>query len=294
MDRLVDYFNGTQGSKTLETVGAEIETQFVDSNGKAIATETSQKMLKFLSENGWAINGNKSDLITSLIDKNGNQMFYELGRHNVELSTVASRPDGVLQTVGDCLVQLYEAAYRFSAKPYFEPVLESDEDLLVIPDERDAIWLELDGRSALADLARTSSVQFTFSVDPMEAIDIVNRLGEQISTFLEDYPQDKIWKGYIANSHANYLSNRYGGPTFFESVEDYCQKLTQHDFVAGTKLVPYNEIDNVDISLYLRSIWWHFRLKRYDDTLCVETRPMPRRSDNHIKAQYQKVLEIVS
>jgi hypothetical protein len=293
MQRLVSYFTDGITSRTLQTIGAEIETQFVDNDGQAIQTRTSQQMLGWLAENGWSVDICKSNLITTLSDSSGNKIFYELGRHNIEVSTMASTRACVLSIVEGCLTQVYKAADKFGAKPFFAPILDGNGDLLVIPDERDAIWLKLDGRNALSPLARTSSVQFTISVSPDKAIGILNKLGASIDAFLSDFPQDAIWKRYIAESSANYIPHRYGGPLAFESIEDYCRALAQHDVVQGACLVPLTSIQNLDVSLYLRSIWWHFRLKRYGNSLCIEVRPMARRKDEHFQYQLEKVLSIV-
>jgi hypothetical protein len=236
----------------------------------------------------------KNGMITSLMDDDGNQIFYELGRHNIELSTRPTRPENVVATVYDRLEQIYCAAKTAGCEPFFEPILQTDEDLLVIPDERDATWLELDGREALVCLARTSSVQFTFSVSHNDAIPILNRLGWRIEQFLQDYPQDEIWKGYIAGSKAGYQSDRYGGPLLFDELKDYCICLAQHSVVSGPCLTPYSDVDNLNIPLFLRSIWWYFRLKRYNNDLCIEVRPMPRRSDGHIRRQFETVLNVIS
>lgn len=293
MQKLISYFTDGISSKTLQTIGAEVETQFVDKDGKAVQTQTSQKMLRHLAENGWEVDCHKGNLITTLVDQNGNKIFYELGRHNIEISTMASTPVFVLDVTRKCLAQLYESARRFSAQPFFAPILSEEEDLLIIPDERDAIWLELDGRDALAPLARTSSIQFTISVSPQDNIKILNKFGEKVDSFLADFPQDTIWKQYIVDSSAKYLPDRYGGPLVFESLNDYCQALARHDVVQGTRLVPYHDISDLEVSLYLRSIWWHFRLKRYDNALCIEIRPMARRADEQFQHQLDKVLAIV-
>ena len=293
MQKLISYFTDGISSETLQTIGAEVETQFVDKDGNAVRTQTSQQMLGYLAENGWNVDCRKGNLITTLVDQNGNKIFYELGRHNMEVSTVASTPACVLDVMRKCLAQLYESARRVEAEPFLAPILLGDEDLLVIPDERDAIWLELDGRDALAPLARTSSVQFTISVSPQDAMKILNKFGKEIGSFLEDFPQDAVWKRYIVDSSAKYLSNRYGGPLVFESLEDYCQALARHDVVQGVRLVPFQDVSNLEVSLYLRSIWWHFRLKRYGNALCIEVRPMARRADEQFQHQLDKVLAIV-
>lgn len=293
MQRLISYFTDGITSRTLQTIGAEVETQFVDKDRKAIHIQTSQQMLDYLVESGWKVDCRKGNLITALVDRDGNKIFYELGRHNIEVSTAASTPNHVLDVTRKCLAKLYEAVCIFGAEPYFAPILQSDEDLLVIPDERDATWLELDGRDALAPLAHTSSVQFTISVAVEEAVKILNSFGERINLFLADFPQDAVWKRYIADSLAEYLPDRYGGPLMFESLDDYCRALTWHDVTQNGRFVSFPNASNLDISLYLRSIWWHFRLKRYGNALCIEVRPMARRQDEYFQHQLDKVLEIV-
>lgn len=293
MKKLISYFKDGITSQTLQTVGAEVETQFVDKEGFAVQTQTSQRMLRHLAENGWKVDCRKGNLITTLVDQDGNKIFYELGRHNMEVSTIASTPTRVLDVTRKCLAQLYESARRFDAQPFFAPILFGEEDLLVIPDERDAVWLELDGREALQLLARTSSVQFTVSVSTQKAMGILNKFGEHIGSFLADFPQDKVWKRYIAESCAGYLPDRYGGPLQFESLEDFCRLLSRHNVVRGACLVPYRDVSNLDVPLYLRSIWWHFRLKRYGNALCIEVRSMARRTDEQFQHQLDKVLEIV-
>lgn len=293
MRKLISYFTDGIKSHTLETVGAEVETQFVDGNNEPISIQTSQQILSRLAKNGWGVTCRKGYLITALADQNGNRIFYELGRHNIEVATAVSTPESVIDTVQQCLNQVYEAGSMTGAHPYFAPILDGSEDLLVIPDERDATWLELDGRAALAPLARTSSVQFTVSVSLSEAVSILNKLGQRIGAFMDDFPQDRVWKKYIRDSSAGYRSDRYGSQDAFESLDDYCRALVRHDVVQGVRLTPFLNVPDVDIPLYLRSIWWHFRLKRYDDALCIEVRPMARRVDSQFHRQLEKILDIV-
>ena len=177
--------------------------------------------------------------------------------------------------------------------PNLKPILEASEELLIIPDERDATWLELDGRGALELLARTSAVQFTISVPFSEAVGYLNKLGENIGKFLKDYPQEENWRRYIKESKASYHAMRYGGPLFFKNIEDYCVQLAKHDVVVGTKLIPLGQVTNLDIPLYLRSIWWHFRLRRYGNTLCVEVRPLPRSNSRKFQDQFDFVMSIL-
>lgn len=294
MDQLIKYFTDGVECKTLATIGAEIETQFINDDGDAITSEVSQEMLKRLVSNGWRVTSKKNNLITSISDNDGNRISYELGRHNIELSTVAASLGKILYVTNNCLSNLYVAANESAAKPFFEPILDTNDDLLIIPDKRDAIWLELDGRDALAPLARTSSIQYTISVAPDDAIPILNKLGDALDQFLNDFPQDKIWRDYISESRAGYKADRYGGPLKFESIENYCERLIEHNVVDSSGLVKYSDVKNLDIPLYLRSIWWYFRLRRYGNALCVEVRPMARSKDIQLYTQLNNVLSIIS
>lgn len=294
MQKLMEYFTDGITSETLRTTGAEIETQFIDGEGNPIAAETSQRMLNALAGDGWRAEHRKGNLVTELTDRRGNRILYELGRHNIEISTSPSLPTDVLNVVRGCLAELYRVGRQFGAVPYLAPILPGNEDLLMVPDERDAVWLELDGREALMPLARTSSVQFTVSVAPNDAIRILNRLGERIGVFLADYPQDAVWKQYIRQSRAGYRSDRYGGPLTFDTLGNYCQSLAGHDVVSGSRLVPFSRIADLDIPLFLRSVWWYFRLKRYGNDLCIEIRPLARRKDGEIERQLERVLNAIS
>lgn len=292
MERLKGYFTDGIASRTLETVGAEVETQFVDCFGQPITTEVSQAILKRLVSRRWEVVDRKGALVTGIADRNGNRILYELGRHNLEVATRAVASDRVFSSVGECLAQLYEAAEENKAKPYFAPVLESDEDLLVVPDERDATWIKLDGRAALLPLARTSAVHFTVSVAPSDAANLLTRFGRETDSFLADFPQDAVWRRYITESAAGYRPDRYGGPLFFDSLDEYCRALVQHDVVDGVHLAPFFEVVDINIPLFLRSVWWFFRLKRYGDVLCLEIRPIPRRADAEIRRQLETALDI--
>ncbi|OGD72567.1 hypothetical protein A3K29_00240 [Candidatus Collierbacteria bacterium RIFOXYB2_FULL_46_14] len=273
----------------------EVETQFVTESGEPISVDTSQAILRRLSKfPGWKVNKTKGNLITELAGDTGAFFSYELGRHNIEYSSAPLSTSHIPSLPQISLYNLYFCAKKFGAYPYFGPILKGTEDLLVIPDERDANWLKLDGREALAPLARTSSVQFTISVSPSDAISILNDLGSNMGKFLPSYPQDQVWKEYVASSKANYRPDRYGGPLIFANLENYCELLSRHDVIQGTTLVPFSKAQNLDIPLYLRSIWWHFRLKRYGNSLCIEVRPLPRLEDSNFNSQFKFVKDIFS
>jgi len=293
MQRLLSYFR--DGLRAFgATIGMEVETSFLDSDSQPISVAQSQAMFSTLISWGWEVQETKGRLVTKLRDIVGNSVFYELGHQNIEVSSRPETQSETVRTTRFVLKQLYEAGAAHGLSPQYKPILETDEDLLVIPEERDATWLELDGREALAPLAKISAVQFTVEVPKEQAIPCLNRLGENIGKFLTDYPQEWVWREYIRSSRAGYRADRYGGPLVFQSLEDYCTKLCEHDVVQRGRLVPYAEVIDLDVGLFIRSVWWYFRLRRHNDRLCIEVRPMPRRTDGQFEAQLCQVLDIMN
>lgn len=309
MDRLVKYFSQYLGNYPMAaTVGAEVETQFVEGRDalSPITLQTSQAIFRELVENGeWEIAARKGGLITELC-RNGSKVLYELSRANIELSERPLAADKIIAATRRDLGCIYEAANRYGARPCAFPILREDktvqppylppspEDLFAIPDERDAAWLELDGRAALSFLTICSAVQFTIDVPLSSAIPALNALGEALPDFLRDYPQDELWTHYIRESKAGYQRLRYGGPLYFSDLEDYCRRLAEHQVVCGTNLVPLAEVQDLNIPLFLRSVWWYFRLRRYGPRLCIEVRPLPRSSDERLEGQLESVLSVMS
>ena len=177
----------------------------------------------------------------------------------------------------------------------FAPIYAGNGNYLALPDDRDATWLELDGKAALSPLARISAVQFTLDIDLDSAIRVLNRFLGSRELLLATYPQDDIWREYVRSSAAGYREDRYGGPSQFGSLEHYCSELASHSVVHGPALVPFDQAliwSNEDISLFIRSIWWYFRLRRYGWNLCVEVRPLARRRDDELPIQLEQVCEI--
>ncbi len=298
--RLVRYFTEGIGAYTTGTmIGIEVETQFVDRSGLPISIDTAKKIFHLFHSDTrygeWVVTAKRNKMITELTSLwRNDRMLYELGRHNIELSFSPKHKNVAVDEAQRGLWILEENANACGAYPFFGPIIDSDENLLVVPDERDAAWLALDGPEALNLLARTSSVQFTVDVRPEDAIYVLNTLGENVEAFLSDYPQDALWKRYISSSHAGYRSDRYGGPLLFGNIEDYCARLAEHAIVVGNTLISHEETSSFNIPLFIRSVWWHFRLKRYGEKLCVEIRPCARKKDSSIKDQFSFVRRILS
>ncbi len=282
--------------KVGETIGAEVETSVVGEDGQPITVEKSQEIFRLLATSGreWTVRTRKGNLVTEIVHDHVGSMLYELGRQNIEIATLpATSRERCQGKVFQGIWDLKWAAEEVGARLWHRPIINTDEDLLVIPDERDATWLDLDGREALTLLTKCSAVQFTVGVPRSRAIGVINRLGDRIDDFLKDYPQEALWRDYIATSKAGYRPDRYGGPLHFRDLEHYCEELVRHDVVQNGRLVPHSEIADLDIPLFLRSVWWYFRLKKYGRRLAIEVRPMPRREDAYIFEQLDTVLQIM-
>ncbi|MBI5645091.1 hypothetical protein HY970_03255 [Candidatus Kaiserbacteria bacterium] len=292
--RLQEYFDAARAAPSATPIGMEVETSFLDESRRPITIDQSQQIFRTLAGKGWNVAQTKGSILSVLTSPRGDKLLYEVGRQNLEIATV---PTSTRQAVHECrmvLEELYEAAALHRAYPSYKPIVETKDDLLIIPDERDAIWDALDGREALKMIAWMSAVQFTVEVPPEKALQCLNNLGAAIGRYLADYPQDSIWRDYIRTSNANYREDRYGGPLQFDGLPDYCGELAKHDVVQGPTLVPYGSVRELDIPLYLRSIWWYFRLRRYGERLCIEIRPLARRHDSLLHRQLDLVLETLA
>lgn len=296
---LVEFFTKGVDANPERTIGIEVETHFVEpeyrmvSYAPAALSEVRRAFLRLGEFPGWTFDEESLSLVTH---DDGSRVLFELGRQNIELAMAPVRPDVAIETMLGHLDQVRYVMAEKGLEALSGPILENFYgakcDLLAVPDSRDTTWVNLDGRDALNLLARCASVQFTLSVSPEKAIQVLNRLNGVRGQLLQEYPQDAYWKKYIKDSHAPYELNRYGGPDHYDSIEDYCIQLSRHAVVSGNTLVEFSDFNNLDIPLYLRSIWWHFRLKRYNNVLCIECRPFPRLADSEIRTQLETVLSI--
>ncbi len=278
------FLEGTEGTVTGASIGAEIETDFVQEDNPMLAIDVEQTR-KILA----ATKGRPSVCMPPKL---------ELGRQKIEIAVLPQpTPELMLEAVQESLQWLYKAAAEVRALPVFRPDWEYSElwepqNLLWIQEERDHLWVELDGIEALENLARISSVQFTVAVNPKEAIDVVNRLWAAQIHKVDYERNDQYWRWYIEGSVAKYRRDRYAGPEGFMDMDDYVAQLTKHEVVMNNGKVVRQSADQVpdlNVELFLRSVWWHYRLRRYGETLAVEVRPIGRRTDDQIPQAWNMV-----
>lgn len=278
---LLEYFTeGTERTKTGSKIGMEVETDFLDEYGDPINIQTTRKLLSAEQEKPLGLSRK-----------------LELGRQKIEVC-IQPQPTAnlAIEAMQEALSWLYKQASQLGAVPSFTPETQWDGNLLWVQEDRDAIWVNLDGEAALEQLCRCSSVQFTVDVNPTDAINAINSLNAAKLQEVDYAPNHQRWLNYISQSRANYRVSRYGGPEWFDSFADYATQLQQHEVVMhkGQQVrAPLDQLKNPDIDLFLRSVWWHYRLRRYGDSLVVEIRPFARREDGTLPGLWKMIAEAI-
>jgi hypothetical protein len=278
---ILDHFtNGTENTVTGQYIGLEIETDFVEeATGNPITAETSQAIM------------------AEVANHHGDfRILPELGRQKIELAINPQEGiDRLLTIAHDALALLYSTARKHGARPMYDQSFRDDDQLLMITEERDELWTEIDGREALEALCRCSSVQFTVDLNPNDAIEVINKLWAAKLHQLDYDLNNKLWRKYIESSNYGYRSDRYGGPEGFKDLADYVEQLYKQPVTMhkgeSVRLDP-RTVPDLDIELFLRSVWWHYRLRRYGNALTVEVRPFTRRPDGCFEFYWSKVAPI--
>lgn len=287
MDRFMRHFaHGTQRTVTGAKVGVEVETIFVFADtGQPITQAISARMRRALAT------GAPAKVAYVGID---------LSRATHELAIgPCSNFDELMERTSAGLHWLYAVARNFGATPHFAPSVPNAGPLVdTTTDPRDNLWVQLDGREALEQLT-CASVQFTVDTNPADAVSLINELWVRQVHEQDFADNDRRWRNYIATSRAGYHPQRYGGPPGFATgpgdLAGYVEALCLHDVVMHhgrpSRLDPLAVAD-LDINLFLRSVWWHYRLRRYHNSLCLEIRPFSRRDDTRIETCWRSISPI--
>jgi len=305
MKRIKDYFvNARTCQKYPRHIGTEIETLIISiKDDQPISQKISKKIMRRLvDEHGYTINEEENGLITK-IGKNGYELFYELGWNNFEIISPAYPIENVdaMFSRNDKRLQELESVCQYFGAKIIDTSWDNDlSNTLIMPDKRDEIWLKLDGQS-LYGLGHIASIHLNIdlaSIDEgMEWIEKLNRYFKQVQ-----WPPEKnrtIWEAYLKYSFANYEEDRYAQPP--ETFVEYCQKLSEYKVVMNRvngeleiarPAQTFAETENVDLNLFLRSIWWWSRLRVRNGKLVLEIRDIPRTLGD--KKAYSIVKEILS
>ncbi len=278
---LLGYFlRGTEQTRTGSSIGVEIETDFVTVNGVPPSTMVTNLILS-------ATYGRPAGCVQKL----------ELGRQKIELAIGPAPSFSLLEeSIQESLRWLYTVADKYGAYPLHAPEITWEGPLVYVQEERDRLWMQMDGEKALEHLCRCSSVQFTVAVNPAEAATVLNLLWKAGLHTVDYQPNNRRWLSYIEDSQAGYRPDRYGGPAGFDSLAEYVYELERHQvrMHQGQPVqLSVDQVESLDVELFLRSIWWHYRLRRYGDTLTVEIRPFARRSDEAISHLWKRIANVL-
>ncbi len=293
MKRLIKYFQQAKTTKSSKrTLGLEIETLFI-SKGQPISMKISQAIMSELIQKFLWNENTKTNRIITNIEKDGFNIIYDLGWNLFELTSppyLLSQHKKLIQKCEEKLQELYRCASKYGAEPIFGPFDGFHNKTLIIPDKRDEIWLKLDG-PVLKELGHIASVHYNLSLssiaEGMRLIKNINTLYRKLNIPPESVRQ--AWEKYIKNSWAKYEIDRYAVPP--ETFDQYCYKLSRFKVVMNikkNKLIrekgeAFYTLDEVDIDLFLRSVWWWTRLRKRNGKLILEIRGFPRQSDKNIQ-----------
>lgn len=323
-------------------IGFEIERLFADTaTGKPITRDQSQLMHLTLASAlrpGLSPQGihlvleevRNGTIVKSKITGNehhaGGILFFELGWNNWEFSTETwdldpqslgrthRGPVPCLTTTLNTLRVISDTLLHIGVVDLEKPFDGfADCDTLIMPDQRDEIWLELDG-DVLRVLGHIASVHINIDVfslkEAFEFITRLNRLNECMN-----WPPPEvcgIWDQYIRESRAGYEPGRYGPSP--ETWKEYIDQISQYKLVmlkmkleSGSHLMiarppltktmfqPLHDyraqsLSEEELDLFTRSVWWWNRLRVRNNKLVLEIRAIPRGSNKDMEEHVGVVL----
>ena len=289
MERLLAYFQGAKVCGQNRKLGIETETLFVDVRYQPISYLISQGMMQHLRDVlDWQVAAQKNGVIVRL-EKAGFAISYELGWNNFELTTPAyDLAEDVFREHDQMLKELYQAGEDYAAQPLAESAQGSWDhhfsDTLMIPDQRDKIWLKLDGE-ALFGLGHIAAVHFNLDLKSIpEGMAWIRKLNHFFVEAGWPPPYNLlVWRKYIQESLVGYDEKRYGPAP--DDFGEYCHTLSSFavvmerqgkDLHIANPPLPFYRRQNPDIDLFLRSVWWYPRLRVRNGNLVLEIRDVPR------------------
>ncbi len=286
-------------------VGLEIESLLVDRAGYPISLRVSKKIMDTLvTELGWHIAA-MTPLGHIIAVKSRLGIFkYDSGWNLFELNTrpaLVSEIAELWETVEGADCDLRKAADLCDAVVLQSHIDNSNENTLLLADERDRLFAQLDGK-ALIELAHIASVHVNVEcASTTEAFQWINGLEDLYAK--EGWPRQEskqAWRRFLIGSRAGYEPGRFGQPP--KDFEDYCHRLSGYRvFVDGynDRLIavdppkPFEFIEDANIELFLRSVWWLSRLRVRNESLVLEIRPIPRQGDAATRNSVMTVLDFL-
>ena len=307
MGRLRQFFEGAETTDaSVRRVGLEVETLFIDASGEPLDEAQGRGVFAALRESGWRPDGDGPSARWDL-RREGFLITPEVGAGNIEMITPPRQVravDRLVDETADRLEALYEAAKAERARPIFGAYDGAQHvDNILLPDERDHKWAQVDGRPALKHLGHIASVHVTLDVASLEeAFDwtaAVNDLARD-----RGWPAaetERVWSDYLTASRVDYDPGRAGPAP--ESFDAYIEKLQSFHVVMDRtesgelrRLGPdpprLADIEaTVDLPTFLRTVWLQTRLRVIEGRLALEVRVVPRRSDEALARDVRELLD---
>lgn len=290
-------------------IGLEVESLVVQKDGRPITVGESQGIMHVLVACGWKIVEEKTttgeimpERLIVRIECEGFAIIYELGWNNFELMTpvfAVSEAHTLLAQTRQHLEAFAAAVTSLGLEVLYKPYDgHGDMNTLMLPDERDQIWIALDG-DVLTVLGHIASVHLNIDICSVEegmafARGFLELCEKRSWPAPESAP---LWARYLAESLAGYDHDRYGPPPLM--FEAYCKRLAQMPVVmhrTDARLLipdpqrPFSEMENVDLDLFHRSVWWRARFRVRNGRLVMELRDIPRRTDDQMENDVSTVL----
>jgi hypothetical protein len=289
-------------------VGIEVETLFVDGDDKSLTCAGAQAVFRELEQRGWHQAADQKSR-GSEWHRGAFSLKPEVGAGNLELISPPQCIDTLEPLLDDLLQrldELYTAAGDADARPLFaEHDGCRDVDNILLDNERDRRWAEVDGRNALKVLGHIASVHVTVDLTSIdEGFELIRGLNDVARK--RGWPPESVhsaWQRYFERSRCEYAPSRFGAAP--ETFEAYLELLRGFRVVVdraadGTLIVAngepgrFGDIDSdVHLPTFLGTVWLNTRLRRIGETLALEVRFIPRSTDAALRDDVGAVLDSV-
>gem|GEM_PF-2583826 len=306
MTELASHF---ETAKTVEPrdrrLGIEVETLFLGDDDHPLTCEKADAVFTELERRGWKPNEDEKSRGREL--RRGDfSLKPEVGAGNLELISpprFIRERDALVDDLLARLDDVYAAAAEVGARPVFgEYDGHRDVDNILLDNERDRRWTQVDGRDALKVLGHIASVHVTLDLCSLdEGFALIGALNELARE--RGWPPESVtstWEHYFERSRCEYAPNRFGeAPDNFEA---YLELLRSFKVVVdrtsdGELTVPEGDLrrfgdveSDVHLPTFLGTVWLNTRLRRIGDTLALEVRFIPRSTDAALREDIGAVL----
>jgi hypothetical protein len=261
---------------------------------------TSQRLMReFAARDGW----DQEDAGRGLqleVTRDGYGLSFDTSWNLLELTTPpvrVSEADDLFETVLAILDRIRAVGQDLGAVPVRRHFDGDTTDTLLIASQQARLHLQIDGR-ARRHLGHIAAVHYNIdlcSVD--EGLAWQRPLASLFDR--QGWPPRESrdgWHAFVSSSAARYEQHRYGPAP--DRLEVYLRDLAEMTVYLDSsgdgwrRVVPHHAFGQqavLDVEAFLGSVWWWSRLRKKDDRLVVEIRPVPRSNDAGIARDWEAV-----